>query len=151
MSADDTAGWMNPNAANRSFAYSALILAGSIVPIAAPLCLLSVLTGQSGSGGPLGVWIAAAICVFAGLAADGAAALVQRAGSTLAAMLAGMTLRLLPPLVVCLVLALRGGGREHLPFVVYLLLFYLVVLSLDTWWAVQRVPGTPGHSNNRST
>ncbi|MEX2309374.1 MAG: hypothetical protein WD738_17375 [Pirellulales bacterium] len=150
MSVEDIGDWMNLNATNRGIVHSALILAGSIVVIAAPLCLLSIVMGLSGSGGPWGVSAAAAVCILAGVAADGVAALVQRAASPLASLLAGMTLRLLPPLVVCLILALREGGSDHLAFVVYLLVFYLVILSLDTWWAVQRVPGRSGHSNHRS-
>jgi hypothetical protein len=135
----DLGDWTNPNATNRGFVRSALILAGSILAIAAPLCLLSIATEQTGLGGPPGVAIAAAVCLLAGWASDGAAAFVHRAVSPLAALLAGMSLRLVPPLVVCMLLALRGGGRDHLAFVVYLLAFYFVTLALDTWWAVKRV------------
>ena len=149
MSVEDMGGWMHPNATNGGFVRSVLVLAGSILAIAAPLGLFSFATEQSGSAGPAGVAAAAVICLLAGCAADGVAAIVHRAGSPLAALLAGMALRLAPPLGVCLFLAMRGGGREHLAFVVYLLTFYLVTLTLDTRWAVQRVAGASARSHTR--
>jgi hypothetical protein len=141
--------WTNPGATKRCFVRSALILAGSILAIAAPLCLLSIAMEQSGLSGPAGVAIAAAVCLVAGWASDGVAAIVHRTVSPLAAMLVGMSLRLMPPLVVCMLLALRGDGREYLPFVVYLLTFYLVTLALDTWWAVKRVSGAAVRPQSR--
>jgi hypothetical protein len=151
MSDEDMGDWSNPNATNRSFVRSALILAGSIVAIAAPLCLFSIATEQSGSGGPWGVLAAAAVCLFAGWSADAAAAIVHRGAYPLVAPLAGMAVRLLPPLFVCLALAVQGDGREHLAFVVYLLTFYLVTLSLDTWWAVQRIAGPSSQLHKRQS
>ena len=150
MSVEDI-DWTNPNATNRGFARSALMLAGSIMAIAAPLFLFSIATEKTGSGGPGGVAAAAAICIVAGWSADTVATLAHRAISPLAALLAGMAGRSLPPLMFCLVLAAKGGGREHLAFVVYLLTFYLVILTLDTWWAVQRVGDAAPHAPRRSS
>jgi hypothetical protein len=149
MSVEDVGDWTNPNASKGGFVRSALILTGSILAVAAPLGLFSIATGQPGSGGPWGVAAAAAICLVAGWLADAVAAIVYRAVSALAAMLVGMAMRLLPPLFVCLVLAVQGGGREHLAFVLYLLTFYLVTLTLDTWWAVQRVSSGSSHLEKR--
>jgi hypothetical protein len=141
MSVADVDEWSNPRETNPSFMRSAMILTGTIVAIAAAFCLFAIATEQPGSGGPWGVAAAAAVCLLAGAAAEVLGAVVHRAGSPLAALLAGMALRSTPPLAVCMALALRGGGREHLAFVVYLLTLYLVTLTLDTWWAVQRVAG----------
>jgi hypothetical protein len=149
MNVEDSGDWMNPNATTRGFVRSALILAGSILAIAAPLCLLSLAMKQTGLGGPAGVAIAAAVCLLAGWASDGVVAIVHRTVNPLAALLVGMSLRLLPPLIVCMLLALRGAGRDYLAFVVYLLTFYFVTLALDTWWAVKRVARRPARSQNR--
>ena len=149
MSDEELGDWSNPNATKCGIVRSGLVLVGSILAIAVPLCLLSVAMEQAGLNGPAGVIGAAAVCLFAGLSADAAAALANRAASPLVALLVGMALRSLPPLIVCLILAVQGGGREHLPFVVYLLTFYLVTLALDTWWAVLRVAGTASHLNQR--
>ena len=51
-----------------------------------------------------------------------------------------MLVRMMLPLVVCLILALKGfSGRENLEFVCYLLAFYTTTLVLETWLAVKRV------------
>jgi hypothetical protein len=151
MSVEDIGDWTNPNASNRGFVRSALILAGSTLAIAAPLCLFAIVTAQPGLGGPWGVAAAAAVCLFAGWAADAVAAIVQRFAPPHAALLSAMAVRSSPPLLVCMLLAVQGGGREHLAFVVYLLTFYLVVLTLDTWWAVRRVADASSQSNRSSS
>jgi hypothetical protein len=142
MNVDAMGGWSQSDEMSRNFGRSALVLSSSFLIVALLLMLVAVLLGQSGSGGILGVIVAAAICLFAGLAAEAIASLVHAAGSPLGALLAGMTIRLLPPLGVCLILAVRGGGRENLAFVIYLLTFYLLTLTLDTWWAVRRAART---------
>lgn len=150
MNVETMGGWSNANAANRGFVRSAMILAGATLVIAVVLCLVAVATSQTGSGGPWGVAAAAAICLLGGWAAEGVATLVHRAGSPLGAFFAGMALRLFPPLLVCTFLAMQGGGRQHLAFIVYLLTFYFMALALDTWWAVQRTAKSVP-SNNRSS
>jgi hypothetical protein len=151
MKVEDIGEGSHGAAANRHFVHSALLLSGMIFALAGLFCLFSIATRQTGSSGPWGVAGAAALCLIGGWSADAISAFAHGAWSSLIALLAGAAIRLLPPLVVCMVLALRGGGREHLAFVVYLLVFYLVVLALDTWWAVRRVPGAAGHSNHRSS
>lgn len=151
MNVETMGGWSNANAANRGFVRSAMILAGATSVIALVLGLVAVATNQTGSGGPRGVAVAAAICLLGGWTAEGVASLVHRAGSPLNALLAGMALRLFPPLLVCTFLAMQGGGRQHLAFIVYLLTFYFMALALDTWWAVQRAANTSFPSNQRSS
>lgn len=130
----------------RGFVRSALALTAFIAAIA--LVLLPYAMRQSGSAGPIGVAAAATISLVSGLASEGLACLLVGAGTPLVGLLMGMTARMAPPLVICLVLAAQGaGGRQHLTFVCYLLAFYLVTLTLETWLAVKRVH-TPSDLNH---
>jgi len=52
-------------------------------------------------------------------------------------MLLAMAFRLLPPLSVCLILALRSSGSENLSFICYLLVFYMVTLSVETYLSIR--------------
>ena len=59
-----------------------------------------------------------------------------------------MMVRMFVPLGVCVaILATGQDGRDHLPFIVYLLTFYMVTLGLETWLAVKRSSGPPKNSN----
>ena len=119
---------------------SALILIACLFAVA--LVLMPVAIHQSGTGGPLGLASAAAICLVSGLAAECLAFVLSRNWSALAGQLSGMSIRMLLPLFVCLLLALQGfSGRENLAFVCYLLAFYVATLTLETWLAVKRVAG----------
>jgi hypothetical protein len=120
-----------------SFLRSTALLAACTVAIA--LLCLSYAIEQSGSSGPIGLTIAATVCFVCGVASEGIALLMLRVGTPLAAMLVGMAVRMGPPLVICLVLAAQGAnGREHLAFIVYLLLFYVATLAVETWLAANR-------------
>ena len=117
---------------------SALMLIACIFAVA--LALTPIAFRQGGSGGPLGLTIAAAICLFSGLGAECLSHVLTRLSSPLAGQLSGMSIRMFLPLCVCLVLALAGfSGRENLAFVCYLLAFYIATLVLETWLAVKRV------------
>ena len=123
---------------SRGFVRSALMLSACIGAIALVLLPYAVL--QTGSAGPMGVAAAAAICLISGVASEGLAWLFTGMGTPLTALLTGMAARMAPPLVICLILAAQGaGGRQHLEFIGYLLAFYLVTLTLETWLAVKRV------------
>ena len=52
-------------------------------------------------------------------------------------MLLAMGFRLGPPLIVCMLLALKGNGPEYFGFVCYLLVFYLATLSIETYLSVR--------------
>ena len=111
----------------------------SLVIVVSALVLLPYAIRQSGSAGPLGVAAAAAISLVSAWAAEGFAFMFSRAGNPLGGLLTGMAARMAPPLVICLILAAQGaGGRQHLTFICYLLGFYLVTLTLETWLAVKR-------------
>lgn len=123
---------------SQSFVRSALFVAACILVVA--LVLFPISTRQVGTGGPLWLAAAAAICLLSACVAEGIGCLLSRTGSHLAAMLFSMAVRSTPPLAVCLVLAASGGsGRQHLAFVCYLLAFYFVTLTAETWLAVKRV------------
>jgi hypothetical protein len=121
-----------------SFWRGSLLLAGCV--LLGGLALAPFAIGKTGSSGLAGVALAGAICFAAGLLAEGVACLLGRQASPLATMLLGMTIRMLPPLAICMFLAAQGArGREHLAFIVYLLVFYLATLALETWLTVERV------------
>jgi hypothetical protein len=127
---------------------SALMLIACIFAVA--LVLMPVAVRQSGTGNPLGLASAAAICLASGLAAECLGFVLTRTWSPLAGQLSGMSIRMLLPLFACLILALQGfSGRENLAFVCYLLAFYIVTLALETWLAVKRVAG-PTETLHRS-
>jgi hypothetical protein len=135
--------------ASRDFVRSALILAACIVAVAAILFAVSQALALTGSGGVQGIAIAAAICFLSGIAAEAIGANSHRIGAV-AALLAGIGLRLAPPMVICLLLAVLGAdGRQHFAFVCYLLAFYLVTLVLETTFAVQRAAASDMNRNLR--
>ncbi len=61
------------------------------------------------------------------------------------AILSGMALRSMPPLLVCLVLALKTTGLEKMHFVSYLLLFYMVALAVETFLSVTMLNRKQAH------
>jgi hypothetical protein len=116
------------------------------------LVLVPIARNFSGSSGLGGVAVAAAICLFAGIATEAISTFLARLGNTLAAAMIGMGVRMLPPLMLCLGLAASGqSGRDHVPFIFYLLAFYFATLVLETCLAVKRVaaftPPLPKHPN----
>jgi hypothetical protein len=133
-----------------SFWRASLMLAGCV--LAGGLALAPFALSKTGSSGIGGVALAGAICLAAGLLAEGVAHLLGRDASPLATMLLGMTIRILPPLGICMFLAAQGAqGREHLAFIVYLLAFYLVTLALETWFNVSRISAANSTGRTSST
>jgi hypothetical protein len=104
------------------------------------LLLLPYAISHTGSSGTQGLAIAGAIALLTGLAAESIGCLLADRVMPVAVMLLGMTIRMLPPLAICTVLAATGvSGRSHLAFIFYLLAFYLVTLAFETWSTVTRV------------
>jgi hypothetical protein len=127
----------------RGFLHPALLLAGLTFVVA--LALLPFAIGRADSGGPLGLAIAAAVCLFACWMAEAVAWLLRGRVPPVSVTLVGMAIRMAPPLALCLFLAASGqGGRRHLAFIGYLLVFYMVTLALETYLAVRRI----AHSSN---
>ncbi len=83
--------------------------------------------------------MAALVCLAPAVAALGVSFRFLGTPHALAAVLLGMMLRAFPPLIVCLLLALRGSGADYFHFVCYLLLFYMVTLAVETYLSVQLV------------
>jgi hypothetical protein len=130
------------------FVRSAIMLVACIFAVA--LLLVPLALSQTGSSGPLGLAAAAAICLFSGLVADGAATVVTRTSAVGAALVA-MMVRMFVPLGVCVaILATGQSGRDHLPFIGYLLTFYMVTLGLETWLAVKRASARSSNSSPRA-
>jgi hypothetical protein len=127
---------------------SAMKLAACVLAVA--LALTPIAVRQEGSGGPIGLAVAAAICLLSGLLAEGAGCYLSQAVSPLAGVMSGMAVRMILPLAVCVALASLGhDGRHHLAFVCYLLAFYIVTLIVETWLAVKRVAG-PSSALNKN-
>jgi hypothetical protein len=102
--------------------------------------------------GPRGIGelaAAAGICLAAGWGSEVLGAALCGRGGPLAGMLAGMAVRMFPPLVVCGVIALDGArARQYLAFIAYLLTFYLATLAFETWSAIRRVEHISSPSNH---
>lgn len=131
----------------RGFLYPALLLAGMILVVA--LVLLPFALQRTGSGGPVGLFAVAAICLLAGWHAEGLVFVFRRQIAPLNGMLLSMAIRMTPPLGICLVLAAQGQtGRQHLAFIWYLLSFYFATLALETWLAVRRISHTSSQLNH---
>ena len=83
--------------------------------------------------------VAAGICLFAGAFALAVTARMFRSQQALAGMLLAMGLRSIPPLTVCLILAVGGRPDRYLGFIVYLLGFYMAALAAETYASVRMV------------
>lgn len=130
----------------RGLLHPVLFVAGLTLVVA--LLLFPFALGRSASGGVAGLAVAAAICLAAGCIAEGVAWALARHVAPLGIMLFGMAIRMLPPLGVCVYLAASGqGGRQHLAFICYLLVFYFATLALETYLAVKRVAHLSSKSN----
>jgi hypothetical protein len=118
--------------------HPALLLAGLTLVVA--LALLPFAVGRTDSGGPVGLTIAAAVCLLSCWLAEGFGWLLRRHVPPVSVTLVGMAIRMAPPLALCLFLAASGqSGRQHLAFIGYLLAFYMVTLALETYLAVRRI------------
>jgi hypothetical protein len=129
-------GLTSGSATSHGFVRSALLLTACVLAVA--LLLIPFAGRNNGTSGPLGVAGAAAICLASGLIAEGIASSLSRT-SPLSGMLIGMMVRMMLPLAVCVaILAAGQTGLQHLPFIGYLLTFYMVTLALETWLGVKR-------------
>ena len=65
--------------------------------------------------------------------------LLQRTGQALASVLLSMMVRISLPLAACVIVYANGGVLAEAGFAVFILIFYLVALPLDTLLAVAHV------------
>jgi len=113
------------------------LLVGAIAALF--LALLPIAIWQQGQRG---LWESAAaglVCLLPAVAALGVSYRLLGTPHALAAMMLAMGFRLLPPLVVCLLLAKRSSGAVFFHFVCYLLLFYVMTLTFETYWFVRLI------------
>ncbi len=113
----------------------AMLLLGGTVAFCA--LLSPVVFWLQGPSGLFDALMAALLCLLPGLSALAVSSLPLSREQPLVGMLLAMSLRMLPALFVCLLLALRGTGSEYLSFVSYLILFYLLTLAAETFLSLQ--------------
>ena len=90
-----------------------------------------------GAAGVVQAAAAAAICCLAGLSALVLTGRLFRSQQALLGMLLSMALRSIPPLGICMLLAISGQGQQYLGFVGYLLVFYMAGLAAETYASVR--------------
>ena len=122
---------------NGGFRSCALLLIALVV--GCYLLLAPVAIWWEGYFGLVKLAVAALACCIPGVVALATTAFWSVRRHALVGLLVAMAVRMIPPLVICMVIALRGTGVEYLNFVVYLLTFYLVTLAAETFLAVQQV------------
>jgi hypothetical protein len=83
--------------------------------------------------GVVSVLAAALLCTLTGMVAFWTSRLFVRQVGAVGGALVAMGVRMAIPLVVCLVLAVRGDADSLAGFVYYLLVFYLATLAVETW------------------
>jgi hypothetical protein len=128
------------------FVRSAIMLSACI--LAAALLVMPFALQKPGSSGPLGVAIAAAICLLSGLISEAIASALS--STPLGATLIGMMVRMVLPLGICVAILASGQtGRQHLAFICYLLAFYMVTLVLETCLAVKRASSQTPTTNTK--
>ena len=88
---------------------------------------------------------AAILCSCSGVVALAASSWQTQLRQPLAGLLLAMALRSLPPLTVCLLLAIQGEGEQFIGFISYLLVFYLVTLSIETFLSVKLISRKQAH------
>ena len=82
---------------------------------------------------------AAVLCSSSGLAALAATFWQSRQQQPLVGLLLAMAIRMIPPLVVCLLMAVQSDAGEYIGFVCYLLLYYLTTLAIETYISIKLV------------
>ncbi|OHB78096.1 MAG: hypothetical protein A2W31_13230 [Planctomycetes bacterium RBG_16_64_10] len=105
-------------------------------------------------GGSAGLWAAgagAAACLAGGISAEVAANWLSHERRPLAAILAGMLLRMAVPLVALVIVHYHGGVLVQGGMVYYVLAFYLITLMAETWMALGEANPRRGESEGLET
>jgi hypothetical protein len=116
---------------------SRLGLAGRCVLLALAMLVALLIVGPiaaslGGTSSFSAAIVAATVVWVAAAAGAGSAELFELRGQSLAGVLVGMSMRMMFPLIVCLVVQLNRGKLAESGFVYCVLAFYLVMLPLDT-------------------
>ncbi|MCA9229958.1 MAG: hypothetical protein KDA57_04850 [Planctomycetales bacterium] len=101
------------------------------------LLLMPFAHWQDGSHGLLQVAAAAVTCLLPGTLALWISSRKVEPTWVLFGIVASMGLRLLPPLVICLVISLKATGADYFNFICYLLLFYFATLAFETYSSIR--------------
>ncbi len=106
---------------------------------------------------PLAIWIgghgveallsAMGVCITPGLAALAITHYFALRGQQMVGVLLAMGCRLLPPLVMCLWLALQKDGPQGQVFAGFLIVAYLVSLAVETFLSVRSI--APCHNRGK--
>ena len=109
---------------------------------------VSVLVGPlaymaEGQAGVLRALAAAMLCLACGLVAIALRVWFTSQNNPLAALLGSMAVRFFPPLVLCLLIAIKRPDSDFFVFVGALLMYYLVALAVESILAVQESQKNP--------
>ncbi|MDZ4656808.1 MAG: hypothetical protein SH868_04420 [Bythopirellula sp.] len=117
--------------------------------VACAMILILALLGFTLLCLPLAFWLggnsvtallaATGVCITPGLAALAISHHFSATGQPLPGMLLAMGCRLLPPLVVCLWLALNQSAAQGQVFAGFLIVAYLVSLAVETYLSVRSI------------
>lgn len=126
---------------------SAMVLVAVLVAFTLACLPIALWVGNSGVAVLLS---ATGICVGSGVAALAISHYFMATGRQLVGMLLAMFCRLLPPLVVCLWLAMNKSAPESRVFAGFLIAAYLVSLAAETFLSIRSMPQAPQsvHSGN---
>ena len=117
------------------------------------MILILALLGFTLLAMPLAIWLggdsvsallaATGVCITPGLASLAISHYFSANGQHLPGMLLAMGCRLLPPLVVCLWLALNKSAVQGQVFAGFLIVAYLVSLAVETFLSVRSIGSQP--------
>lgn len=113
------------------------------------MVLIAALLGYTLVCLPLAIWLggnsvsallaAVGVCVTPGIAAIAISNYCAAAGQHLVGMLLAMGCRALPPLVVCLWLAVNKHAAEGQIFAGFLIVAYMISLAVETYLSVRAI------------
>jgi hypothetical protein len=134
-----TADRCRPGPRHRSLLWRITIL-GTAILIAAVIVLPS---GWALTHNPLGVFTGAAagaVCFLAAGVSLSLSGFFRKPGQVLALVLVGMMARMGIPLMAALIASLLGGPLADAGFLNYLIVFYLVMLAVETALVLSAIP-----------
>jgi hypothetical protein len=110
--------------------------------LALAIVAVSVLVGPlaymaEGRAGVMWALAAAGLCLTCGFASIALREWFTSQNNPLAGLLGSMGVRLFPPLVLCLLIAIKQTGGDYFVFIGSLLVYYLVTLTVESWLSVR--------------
>ncbi len=117
------------------------ILVGAVIGLAW-LAAAPVAYALSGPQGPWAAAVAAVVCLSGALVAVATTSLVRGPGAAMHSLVLGMLARALLPLLIGVVLVIKVRWLAETGMIVYLLLFYLATLVVETAVAICQLSNT---------